>query len=181
MDEQDHAIAANPRHATAYDNRGLLRSRKGDNKGALADFVKTTGIDTADNDMLRHRGEAHAALNQLDLALKDFDVLLRRNPKDSDGLADRADLEVRLKRFDTALIDCRNAIKLDRKSAAAWLACGRAHAGQAHWQEALDDFDAALDRDDTLADAYAERARVKQELGDKAGARADLARAKKAG
>jgi len=42
--DYNEVVRINPNHASAYYNRGLIRSKLGDKRGAIADYTETVRI-----------------------------------------------------------------------------------------------------------------------------------------
>jgi Flp pilus assembly protein TadD len=80
--------------------------------------------------------------------------------------------------LDSALEDCREALRLDPSSKAATDSLAMALLKAGRLKEALSSYDKAI-ADDSGADAYMGRAIVRERLGDKAGAEADAVQARK--
>ncbi len=68
----DTAIAISPDFATAYENRGSVRSTMGDQQGAIADYTKAIQLDPNFSDPLYNRGLVYYKLGRKNEACADL-------------------------------------------------------------------------------------------------------------
>ena len=88
--EYDWAIAVDPRHAVAYNNRGNARQASGDLEGADRDYSKALEIDPRLAVALNNRGNVRHARRDLDGAIEDYDTALSIDPDLADVYRNRA-------------------------------------------------------------------------------------------
>lgn len=116
------AIRINPRHAAAFNNRGLALRRKGDLDGAIADFSTAITLNPAYALAHANRGYAHEAKGSRDAAIADFTRALALDASlvgASQGLA-------RLKADNAAARETAELVKAGK--ALAETHCSRCHA-----------------------------------------------------
>jgi tetratricopeptide (TPR) repeat protein len=103
----------NPSNPAAYLNRGILRLRQHDADGALADFNRAIklGGDTTDNRLKR----AHALADRKEFAkaLKEYNLILSRDPYLAEAHYARGNVFEELGKLDQALVDYDEAIRLE--------------------------------------------------------------------
>jgi Tfp pilus assembly protein PilF len=118
-----------------------------------------------------------------EIALTTFEKALELAPGNADALAKRAQFWLDQGEPRKAVADCNAALDSLKASGEwsfkplsirgdAWLELGRL-------DEAIADFEAARRLDDTVAQAYYERAKLRHSKGDTAGSQSDLATARK--
>jgi len=98
------------------------------------------------------RGIAHQALQDLALALQDYDQALRLDPRYSDAFGNRGTVYHAKGIYDRAIQDYSAAIRLNPRAQVAFRSRGIAHFCLGHFDEASSDLTAALDMDP--ADAF---------------------------
>jgi regulator of sirC expression with transglutaminase-like and TPR domain len=200
VDEYTRLIARDPKSGAWFRGRGEAYIRAGKYSEALIDFNTAAaifnlrpGTYTAKKDVIAaigllgeqaetigDRGTAYLKLNQLNLAIADFDLALTQAGDDPVVLANRCQARGVLNRdLDKALNDCDRSLKLEANAAAALDSRGFVEFRMGKFAEALKDFDAALKLAPKLAPSLYMRGIVKQRLGDKMGGEADIDAAEK--
>lgn len=106
------AIELNPRHETAYVNRGDVFQFKGQYEKAIADYDAALAIERDDDVALYDRGNSYAALGKHEQALADYDAAIRLNAKYAAAYFNRANSLQALGRYNEAIADYDAAIKL---------------------------------------------------------------------
>src|SRR5216684_2421488 len=71
--DYDKTIALDPKHASAYENRGRAYKAKGDLDRAIADYDKAIALDPKDASAYNLRGLAYKSKGDLDRAIADYD------------------------------------------------------------------------------------------------------------
>ena len=79
-DAFDSAVRANPRSATALNNRGVTRARLSDLDGAVIDYTQAMQLAPTDAEIVFNRGNAHAAAGNLAAAINDFTTAITLRP-----------------------------------------------------------------------------------------------------
>ncbi|MGB9616164.1 MAG: tetratricopeptide repeat protein, partial [Desulfomonilaceae bacterium] len=114
------------------------------------------------------RGEAHAALQQFDKAVADFDAVLAKKPHETKYLFARAEAYEALNQYRKALKDFERAVQSASGAAAAemYYRLGRSYLLNLRFQQAVDAFTKAIDKDPRLGLAYANRGVAYKALKD---------------
>src|ERR1700730_6090455 len=90
LQDYDQAIRLNHDNANAYNNRGIIYKIKGEYDRAIEEYSQAIWLSNNDYPAaFFNRAKAYFAKGQYDRALADFDVVLRFNPKNPDGLYGR--------------------------------------------------------------------------------------------
>jgi tetratricopeptide (TPR) repeat protein len=84
------SIAANPRHAEAFYDRGTVRQALGDPAGAIADYTEAMRLDPGDARAYNNRGWVRETMGDLAGAVADYTSAL---PLTSPGTPQRAMVE----------------------------------------------------------------------------------------
>jgi tetratricopeptide (TPR) repeat protein len=103
--------------ARLYQARALARVQLGDHGAAADDFTLALGLAPADTTLLLHRGQAHLACRAAELAVRDFDEVLRRDPGNGFAYNGRAAARAQLGRYREAVADAEEALRLGPPSA----------------------------------------------------------------
>ena len=106
------AIKLNPKLYQAYFGRGLLRSKTGDLKGALADFEQTGSMAPSSRGWLAHRGIVHKRMGDRGKALEDFQQAIVLDPTDPLAFYELGTLLEEEKEFEAASELYQKALKL---------------------------------------------------------------------
>ncbi len=169
------AIALDPRHGMAYYNRGIVRSRLGDLKGALADHTAALAIRPG-SEAFTARGAVKHSLGDVDGALADFEAAIKGNPKAKNAYCNRSGIRLIRRDFAGAIEDASRAIEIDPGFAEAYVNRGMARHDSAA-AGARSDFDEAIRLDPKYAGAWHARGVLRLAGSDGEGALADLNRA----
>jgi tetratricopeptide (TPR) repeat protein len=105
-------------------------------------------------------GNAALARHEFDRALEEFTAAVDAQPDSALALERRAATYLHMKKFDSALIDCNNALKIDNKLAAAYIVRGEVETGHGDKEKAIDDFTKALEYGGERADVLTERGTI---------------------
>jgi len=124
------------------------------------------------------RGLEHYDAKSYQEAFNDFSQVIRLDPNNFRGYFYRSLMYEALNNPDAALKDIQQAIFLNPKSPQAY-AVRASLTRQSNPQAAMADFERSLQLDNTLATTYTVRSQLKEQLGDRAGALADLQQAAK--
>jgi tetratricopeptide (TPR) repeat protein len=90
LQDYDQAIRLNHNNANAYNNRGIIYKIKGEYDRAIEEYSQAIWLSNNDYpSAFFNRAKAYFAKGQYDRALADFDVVLRFNPRNPDGLYGR--------------------------------------------------------------------------------------------
>lgn len=109
-----------------------------------------------------------------DIALSNFERAIEVAPDSAAGFVGRAEWWFNQQQYEKAIEDCTAALAKEPSHKAltirgdAWFNLGR-------YDEAIADFQTARRLDDTVAEAYFRRAKLREQAGDAAGAQSDYA------
>ena len=79
IQDHDKAIKLNPKFASAYNNRGIVKTDLGRHEEAIKDFDKAIEINPKYTIAYNNRGFAKAKLEQYREAIKDYDKAIKIN------------------------------------------------------------------------------------------------------
>src|SRR5438105_2168612 len=99
---------------------GVRLCRRGDYRGAVAQFTAALKLDPGNAQLYRERGDAYRLLCEFDLAVADFDVALRLLPASPGALVGRAVAYLLSGEHDRAAADCTAALALAPDDPAAY-------------------------------------------------------------
>jgi Flp pilus assembly protein TadD len=165
-------VAGASRSQQAF-NHGVDLMQSKDYTGALVAFSQATGLSPKWGIAYQGLGNAHQALGQLDLALKDFTQAIEINPQMPSFYTSRGKCHVAMNRDDLALEDFNAAIRVNPKAPHALAQRGELYLRRRQFPKALADLDAAISQMPENPLIYRKRAALKREMGDQAGARQD--------
>ena len=112
IDSCDAALAHGPASAELYRLRGLGRAGRDDFSGAIEDYTLALALHPDDPAGLhRDRGWAQLLAGAPEMALNDFEAVLRFEPAAAEGYAGRAAARVRLNRVRDALADAEESLR----------------------------------------------------------------------
>jgi tetratricopeptide (TPR) repeat protein len=96
LQDYDQAIRLNPNNANAYNNRGMIYKIRGEYDRAIEEYSQAIWLSNNDYPAaFFNRAKSYFAKGQYDRALADFDIVLRFNPRNPNGLYGRGLAEVR--------------------------------------------------------------------------------------
>jgi len=145
------------------DERAALRT--GTTAVAEASTLYAQGLSRTPYQQARTALERYEQQQRLEQAIELFNRALERDPRYALAHAGLGEAYLRLYRItkrpdlvELAERHCRRALEIDNLVGAAWLTLGMLHVQTGKPEEALHDFDRALDRDPRSAEVYRERA-----------------------
>jgi tetratricopeptide (TPR) repeat protein len=112
------------------------------------------------------RGTLNLEREEWDLAVKEFDEVLRLDPKNADAFYNRGAAKFAKQQYDGALADIDAAVRLRPRDADALLARAAVRIEQGLPKLAIGDLDAALGIDPENVEAYCERGKLREESGE---------------
>ena len=166
----DQAIALDPQHAMAYNNRGIARSDQGDLAGAVKDYDQAIALDPQYADAYNNRGVARRAQGDLVGAVKDYDQAIALNPQHADAYNNRGIVRKAQGDLAGAVKDYDQAIVLNPQHADAYNNRGVARRAQGDLAGAVKDYDQAIVLNPQDAMAYYNRGIARFHQGDLVGA-----------
>lgn len=173
----DRAIAIDPAFPDHYLDRGNLLFELGRVDDALADYEMAMRMSPPLPEAYYNRAEVRMAIGDLEGARADLDYVLELDPEYLEAYINRAGLLEMLGEHEAARRDVTAGLALDPGNAHLHGVLGQLEAAEGRTAEARAAYDAALRADPRLASAWANRAILRYETGDVAGAVDDLNRA----
>lgn len=137
----------------AYLGRGTGHALEGAFDEAIADFSMAIKIDSKCTDAYKRRGQTRAARGFIDQALDDFDMAIQQQP-DAEGYRQRGLIYYRKKNFKRALVDFKQASRLDHQDAGTWNHMGLCYDSLGDCQQAVESHKKALSMDPQMKEAW---------------------------
>lgn len=125
----------------------------------------------------QNMGAAYMQKGDYPQAIKAFDYAIKWTPSLWQAYANRGYLYSKMGQFDSALADLNKAIELKPDEPVIYLRRGIAYERASKLAEAMADFDKMLELNPSYAEGLRYRGELKSQMGDTAGANADLAAA----
>jgi Flp pilus assembly protein TadD len=116
----DKAIAANPKNAEAYNNRGLALYNLKLYQQAIEDFSQALRINPQYAEALNNRGNAYYQMDQYEKAEADFNQSLQLKPRYSKALLNRGLVYFQTQKLDQSCEDFRRACDLGECDGLQW-------------------------------------------------------------
>ncbi len=161
----------------AYINRGFIKSKLGDNKGAISDYDRAIVINPQYATAYYNRGFSKSALGDKKGAISDYDRAISIDPQFAAAYINRGLAKSALGDKKGAISDYDRTIAIDPQDNAAYLNRGNAKSTLGDKKGAISDYDRAIAIDRQDVEAYSNRGFAKYELGDSKGAISDYDRA----
>ncbi|MBR1090687.1 tetratricopeptide repeat protein [Bradyrhizobium manausense] len=130
--------------AFAYEGRGRIALRHGDNSRAIADFSEAIHLNPNRASLFRDRAQAYRQNGDLALAIADYDEAIALDPKPAVPYRERGLALVAKGDLDRAILSYSTAVRLDPTDAQARLDRGLAFLARGQANDARADFEAAL-------------------------------------
>jgi tetratricopeptide (TPR) repeat protein len=154
------AIKENPRHANAYNQRGVALANMGHLDQALADYTKALEIDSNLYGAVNNRGSAYYRKGDYDRAISDFTRAIDLNPYLEVTYSNRGIVWIKKGLLKRAISDFNKAVEINPYSYEAHYNRGNAHLSNGSWGRAIKDFSKALDLNPKSYGAYDKLARI---------------------
>lgn len=177
LDDFGRAIAIDPTFPDHYLDRGNLLFALGRMDEATADYETAMRMSPPLPEAYYNRAEVRLAAGDLERARADLDHVLELDPGYLDAYVNRAGVLQMLGEHEAARRDVAAGLALDPGNAHLHGVLGQLEAAAGRFAEARAAYDAAVAADPLLASAWANRAALRYETGDAAGAVEDLTRA----
>ncbi len=168
-------VAAKPNPVDDLIASALLKERKGDYRGMLADLERGIFLDSQNARLYYSRGVAKSMLGNKD-AIEDYNFAISLNLRNAPIYNNRGVAKAEFGDKKGAIADYRQAIAIDPNYADPYYNRGKIEFASSDKKAALSDFDRAIALDPNFDRAYFSRAAVKSSLGDKKGELDDLNR-----
>ena len=130
--------------AFAYEGRGRIALRHGDNRRAIADFNEAIHLNPNRATLYRDRARAYRQNGDLGLAIADYDEAIALDPKPAAPYHQRGLALAATGDLDRAILSYSTAVRLDPADAQARLDRGLAFLARGQVNDARADFEAAL-------------------------------------
>ena len=173
----DSAVKQNPKSAYAYTNRGFIRSKVNDFKGALNDY--NSAIEINPTNYLAYFNRACIKLynlNDISGAIADFNKVILNNSRSSEAYCNRAVAHMNIGKTNESINDYNKAIDI-LPTYEAYCNRGNIKNSINDFKGAIDDYDKAIALDPNRAGVYVNRGIVKGKINEKVGAIVDFTRA----
>jgi tetratricopeptide (TPR) repeat protein len=166
-----HSVAPLDAQRSLEEGRRLFKVARYTEAILALDHALVLKNDLADAYLLR--GRANAALTRLDPAIQDFTKVIQLRPGDPEAFVERAEAGLVQENYQAVIADCGEALARDPRIALAYSLRGRAVRKTGSPQQALEDFNRAVELAPDEAN-YFQRAATYQMLGEHTLALADL-------
>jgi tetratricopeptide (TPR) repeat protein len=153
--------------------QGGDKYKKGDLKGAIADYTEAIRLNPKYAYAYNDRGAARDKLGDFQAAIADFNQAIKINPNFTYPYNNRGAARDKLGDFQAAITDYNQAIKINPNNADAYNNRGLARYKLGDFQAAIADYNQAIKINPNAADAYYNRGVVRGKLGDFQAAIAD--------
>jgi tetratricopeptide (TPR) repeat protein len=178
--DMDKVLKENPKSVPALQNRAWLHRENKDYARAEADYNTAIGFDDDNALLYTMRAGALLRLGRKEAAMSDFASARKHAGADAGDLNalcwEQATNGVAL---EAALRDCDKALQIEPRNAAIVDSRGFVLMRLGRWSDSIADYNKAADIRPDSAESLFGRALAKAGAGDKAGAAADLAEARK--
>ncbi len=148
---------------------------RGEYEKAIEAYTVYLSTEPRDIKTIYNRGRAYEELGQYDLALKDFNRVIKEDPLNVNAhLSIAADYYNRLNDYENTIFYAEKVLKLDETSSAAFTLKGKANQKLGQLQEALTAYNAAISLNNDFTEAYLSRGILRIYLKQKSKACADF-------
>jgi tetratricopeptide (TPR) repeat protein len=183
MDGYDytHAIRCDPKHAEAYNARGLLFKTQGDAEKALKDYSAAIRANPAFAKAYLNRGSIYADKEQNVKAVEEFNAAINHHATFAEAYNARGMIRYREKEYDLAIRDFDQALlhESNLKTKAHFFSNrGFAKQMKNDTPGAIDDYNKAINADPSFWAAWHNRGLAYKEIGDDLRAAMDLSKAR---
>ncbi|MEO8761722.1 MAG: tetratricopeptide repeat protein [Bacteroidia bacterium] len=184
LEMYNNAAFEKENYAPIYIGRGMIKYKQKEYPYAIKDIEQGLVLSKYQNissDIYLSLAQSKFETGAYKSAIKVFDTLIKRNPKDENALTYRGASKISINDFSGAIKDLDEAIKLNPKSYMAYNFRGTAKGGLKQNIEALKDFDLCIKIKLDYPSVYVNRAAIKMASKDKRGACEDLNKADQLG
>lgn len=130
----------------------------GNYKKAIESYSVYLTTEPRDIKTLYNRGRAYEELGEYELALTDFNKVIKEDPLNVNAhLSITIDYYNRLNDFENTIFFAEKVLKLDETNASAFTLIGKANQKLGNLQEALNAYNSAISVNEEYADAYLSR------------------------
>ncbi|MYB00145.1 tetratricopeptide repeat protein [Candidatus Poribacteria bacterium] len=166
IETYSRAIELDPRHAFAYNNRGIAYDRKREVNKALKDYDEAIRLKKDFAEAYYNRGITYREKGEVDFAIKDFDKAIQLNPQFARAYSNRGNVYDMKNEIDRAIRDHNRAIELDLNNPIFYNNRGIAYGKKDEADLAIEDFNKAIELKPDYALAYNNRGAVYRSKGE---------------
>ncbi len=166
IETYSEAIRLNPRHASAYNNRGVAYNSKREHGRAIEDYAKAIECNPELANAYNNRGNVHRGSGEHDCAIEDYTKAIECNPELAGAYNDRGAAYAENGEFDCAIEDCNRAIELAPELACAYNNRGAAYDGKGEHDLAIKNYTMAIKHQPDHASAYNNRGAAYADKGE---------------
>lgn len=153
------AIELNPRFSTAFYNRALIFKKLRKFKDAIKDLDMAISIENNNSQYYFERAKLNSRHTFIwQKALEDLNKAISLNPQNSDFFNERADIYKYICKYELAINDCEVALKLNPRSAMAYLLKGLTYWEKGDMTLVLENLGKAIELEPNYKNAYSWRA-----------------------
>lgn len=134
-----------PGHALYYSNRGDEYLQNGNYDNAISEYTQAIELDPSLSFLYFNRGIAYREKADYGNAISDFTSVIRLNPKDSEAYFERAKINLIIYNFNGAIPNFSKVIEINPNNAYAFYGRGLAYEQLKMTEEAMNDFEQALE------------------------------------
>jgi len=150
-------IEVNPNIATAYNNRGIAKSKIKYYNGALNDYNKSLELAPGNATTFYNRGEVQSKLGKYKEAISDYNRAIRINPSEEKFYYNRGNAKGDIGDHEGAIEDYSRALEMNPNYVEAVNNRGIAKSNMGDYIGAIKDYDIALALNANNAEAYNNR------------------------
>ncbi len=172
----DQSLAANPRQADVYKERGTAYYELWNYEQAIADYSSAWELGSRNAQVIHYRGLAYEQLGQFDRALEDYGQAIATDPKFSDAYINRGVTYGKIGNLQQALASLSEGIRLAPNNPDGYFNRGTAYFQQSNFEDAIADFSQVLQIASDDEAAYYWRGNANEKAGHKREAIADYRR-----
>ncbi|WP_371261275.1 tetratricopeptide repeat protein [Bradyrhizobium sp. th.b2] len=173
ISDYDKAIALDPKRAAFHFNRGLAFHLMGKASEAFSEYTETTKLDPKYAFAYHNRGLISRQKGNLDEAISDFSRAIEINPSYAQDFASRGLAYLKRKQLKEAIDDLQKGLQLDNRQTGAMIGLGKAYIESQAFDQAKPILDQAIRLDPVSPEAYLQRGRLMEGIGDLAQASSD--------
>ena len=172
----DSLLEVEPKVAEAYYLRGLSQERAGNEDRAIADYSAAIDHNPAYGQAFNNRAVLYAQRGELENAIDDFSSLLTNSPDFVLGYKNRGLAYHDLGKLDLAQADFDHVVQVE-PDASAYFLRGNLNLERKRYEDALGDFDRAIELENTNSRCWLNRAMALARIGRLTEARDSLQKA----
>ena len=161
----NQVLEAHPKLVSAYLGRGTAYALGQQLPQAIKDFAKAISIDPACGDAWKRRGQSRAAMGQDLEALQDLTQAMRLL-NDYECHHQRGIVYHKMHDYKAALLDFKNAIKMNGNSAVSWNYYGLCENAIGQTEKAIKAYSKAISLDPSFKEGWTNMAQVYRDCGD---------------